>query len=129
MANPPVLAESTDSKVAAVKGENMAKTGSGGFGVWGKCDTGHGVHGESTPSRGVVGTSNAFHGVYGHSASNVGVAGESDSMIGVLGVCKGAGGAGVKGENTAAGGFGVWGFCATGTGEHRLVARCNHKRQ
>ena len=34
----PVLATSSDSKVAAVKGEC---TGSGGFGVWGICATGH----------------------------------------------------------------------------------------
>lgn len=96
----PVNGQSTDPKVAAVKGENA---GSGGFGVWGVCATGHGVHGDSTTSRGVVGTSEKFHGVYGKSKDNVGVAGESTNMHGVLGVCQSAGGAGVVGINEKGG--------------------------
>jgi len=72
----PVLAESSDSEVAGVKGQC---TVGGGFGVWGVCDAGHGVHGDSTTSRGVVGTSQDFHGVFGKSTNNVGVAGQSDS--------------------------------------------------
>lgn len=104
MANP-VNGGSTDTKVAAVKGEC---TGSGGFGVWGICATGHGVHGDSTSSRGVVGTSETFHGVFGHSKDNVGVAGESDTMWGVLGVSNSAGGIGVHGKNDV-GGDGVVG--------------------
>jgi len=93
--------------LAAVKGEN---TGSGGFGVWGICATGHGVHGDSTSSRGVVGTSQKFHGVYGKSKENVGVAGESDgiNMQGVLGISHNAQGAGVLGTNDQ-GGDGVIG--------------------
>jgi hypothetical protein len=79
-----VAGQSTGGAVAAVKGEN---TGSGGFGVWGICATGHGVRGDSTSSRGVVGTSQTFHGIYGKSIKNVGVAGESDEMYGVLGAC------------------------------------------
>jgi len=101
----PVLATSSDSKVAAVKGEC---TGSGGFGVWGICATGHGVHGESTGSKGVAGTSRDFHGVFGKSTNNVGVAGESDAMWGVLGVTHSAGGIGVHGKNEV-GGDGVVG--------------------
>jgi hypothetical protein len=101
----PVNAQSTDGKVAAVKGDNK---GSGGFGVWGLCDTGHGVHGDSISSRGVVGTSQKFHGVYGKSVANVGVAGESDKMHGVLGDCHSPTGAGVLGTNNS-GGDGVVG--------------------
>lgn len=103
MAN--LVGESTEGKVAAVKGDN---TGSGGFGVWGICATGHGVHGDSTSSRGVVGTSQSFHGVYGKSRDNVGVAGESEMMHGVLGVCHNSSGAGVFGTNDK-GGDGVFG--------------------
>lgn len=103
----PVDAQSKDSKVSAIKGENVAVAG-GGFGVWGVCDSGHGVHGDSIGSRGVVGTSQTFHGVYGNSVHNVGVAGESDEMNGVLGVCHGATGAGVLGTNDK-GGDGVVG--------------------
>jgi hypothetical protein len=105
MSTLPIDVKSADAKVAAVKGEG---TGAGGYGVWGKCDTGHGVHGESKGSRGVVGTSQTYHGVYGRSVDNVGVAGESDKMNGVLGVCHGASGAGVLGTNDN-GGDGVVG--------------------
>lgn len=121
MATVPVDAESTNPKIAAIRGENK---GGGGFGVWGLCDSGHGVHGESKSSRGVVGTSEGFQGVLGKSKANVGVAGESESMIGVLGVCKGpvpaggGSGVGVRGENANSGGIGVSGFCATGHGVH-----------
>ena len=97
--------QSTDGRVAAVKGENK---GSGGFGVWGVCETGNGVHGDSITSRGVVGTSQKFHGVYGKSRDNVGVAGESDNMHGVLGDCHNPNGAGVFGTNNK-GGDGVLG--------------------
>ena len=72
----PVLGTSSDTKVAAVKGEC---TGSGGFGVWGVCDTGHAIHGDSKGSRGVVGTSEGFHGVFGKSRDNAGVAAESQN--------------------------------------------------
>jgi hypothetical protein len=58
-----VTGQSTDGAVAAVKGEN---TGSGSFGVWGICATGHGVRGDSTSLRGVVGTSQTFHRIYGN---------------------------------------------------------------
>lgn len=112
MPGSPVDAQSTDGKVAAVKGEC---TGGGGFGVWGICATGNGVHGESTSSRGVVGTSKTFHGVYGKSTDNVGVAGESDSMQGVLGICHHPKGAGVLGNNDK-GGDGV-----VGTGRRGVV--------
>jgi|SRR5215213_5781116 len=112
MASPPVNAESTDPKVAAVEGKNV---GSGGFGVWGICDTGHGVHGDSLSSRGVVGTSRDFHGVYGKSTNNVGVAGESNNMHGVLGNSHHPKGAGVFGTNNN-GGDGV-----VGTGRRGVV--------
>jgi hypothetical protein len=101
----PINGQSADPKVAAVKGE---QTGSGGFGVWGVCATGHGVHGDSTSSRGVVGTSQKFHGVFGKSVENVGVAGESDGMQGVLGVSHHPRDAGVLGTNDQ-GGDGVVG--------------------
>jgi hypothetical protein len=110
----PVIFESFDDKVAAVKGDNKAD---GGFGVWGTCKTGHGVHGESKSSRGVVGTSEKFHGVYGKSIANVGVAGESDEMHGVLGDCHSPTGAGVVGTNNK-GGTGVAGESKTGKGVH-----------
>ena len=121
MANPPIVALSTDPKISAVRAENSA---GGGIGVSGSCDAGHGVHGESKKSRGVVGISQDFHGVFGKSEHNVGVAGESQAMMGVLGVCTGpvpAGGGsgeGVRGENRNSGGIGVSGFCATGHGVH-----------
>lgn len=106
--------QSDDGKIAAVKGENI---GSGGFGVWGICETGHGVHGDSITSRGVVGTSQKFHGVYGKSKDNVGVAGESDNMHGVLGDCHNPGGAGVFGTNNK-GGDGVAGESQSGRAIH-----------
>jgi hypothetical protein len=76
MATTNLIGESTDGKLAGVKGEC---TGAGGFGVWGICATGHGVHGQSVGSKGVVGESEAFHGVFGKSRDNVGVAAESQN--------------------------------------------------
>ena len=106
--------QSTDGKITPIKGENK---GSGGFGVWGICETGHGVHGDSVTSRGVVGTSQKFHGVYGKSKDNVGVAGESDNMHGVLGDCHNPNGAGVFGTNNK-GGDGVAGESQSGRAIH-----------
>jgi hypothetical protein len=108
MSNINLIGESADPKLAGVLGSCL---GSGGYGVWGICDSGHGVHGESKGSRGVVGTSDTFHGVYGKSAANVGVAGESDAMHGVIGVSHSAAGCGVQGTNDATGsGDGVVGL-------------------
>jgi hypothetical protein len=108
----PVNAKSADSKVAAVKGEC---TGSGGFGVWGICATGHGVHGDSTTSRGVVGTSQDFHGVFGKSTNNVGVAAESQNAEAMNAVSHSAGHAAVVAINDA-NGVGVQGRSGANVG-------------
>jgi hypothetical protein len=121
-----LICESTDPKVAGLKGEN---TGAGGFGVWGLCDTGHGVHGESKTSKGVVGTSEGFHGVFGKSRDNVGVAAESQNAEAMNAVSHSAlhsaivaindaNGVGILGRS--GGNVGVQGESDTGRGVHGI---------
>lgn len=128
----PVVGESTDPAVAAVKGEN---SGSAGIGVLGICAIGRGIHGrsvsnvgvlgESDISRGVMGTSNTHLGVSGVSQRGPGVRGESvenrgtegfsTKMEGVVGISKES--TGVLGIGQASG-TGVIGQSNTGIGVH-----------
>jgi hypothetical protein len=109
-------------------GGNYGVRGYGGRGVEGFSDNGEGVYGHSTELAGVYGQSTKQAGVVGES----GVKGDKAlGMHGVYGVTHGAqsagvygtneavdnGGAGVLGENRAAGvGYGVFGVSDRGTG-------------
>jgi len=120
----PIIAESSDPKIAAVQG---TQTGNGGTGVLG-----------IGPANGVIGQSSGagFAGVFGESATGPGVSGSSTSSVGVdaktvsgpaalraihagngpgvLGACHGSGFSGVHGESAS--GPGVSGSSTSSVG-------------
>ena len=80
MANP-INGESTDTAVAAVKGENM----NGGTAVLGVSKTGYGIVGESESGRGVVARSDTNYGLRAASRTSAGIRGSSEAGRGVEG--------------------------------------------
>jgi hypothetical protein len=118
MANP-IDTESTDTAVAAVKGENM----NGGTAVLGISATGYGVVGESTSGRGVVARSDTNYGLRAASRTSAGIRGSSEEGRGVEGwstSSEGVVGISTKGNavwgQAEGGGTGLLGTSKTGIG-------------
>ena len=89
--------------------------GASGAGVLGTNDNGgDGVVGNG--KRGVVGFSQTWQGVFGKSVDNSGVVGESDKFHAIYGTSHNNVSAGVFGNNTTDGGFGVMGVNPKGAG-------------
>ena len=102
----PLIGDTKDPKVAAVRGESTNDTNAAGPGVHG-VSWAAGVLGESRTWHGVAGLSQSTtggFGVYGkNTAGGAGVVGESDRWMGVYGKSASTtGGAGVMGEGDPA---------------------------
>jgi len=110
-----LIGKSTDTAVAAVKGENTSneRTVTGGEGVLGISNAGCGVQGISTSGRGVVARSDTDYALRAHSRTLSGIRASSEMGVGVEGESRGAA-PGVVGSSIS--GSGVEGRANAGTG-------------
>lgn len=119
------IEQSTDVKVAAVKGVNTSTVRdiAGGEGVLGISNAGCGVRGVSTSGRGVVAQSNTDYAMRAHSETLSGIRASSTAGVGVEGESRGdapgvvgssASGNAIEGRASA--GIGVLGFSTEAPG-------------